>query len=182
MRALAPEILIPKERLQARVAELARQITEDTKENEELAALIVLKGAFVFAADLLRAIPRRVRIGFLETHRNPTRPNLADFVFTYPFPVEGADLLVIEDILDSGYTLRHLQSRMLARRPARLRTVVLLDKKPRRAVEVQINYMGFEIPDLWVVGYGLDDGENYRNLCEIRYVRGEGQASPDPGR
>ncbi len=174
MRPLAPEVLIPAERLQARVADMAREIAADTPDDGEIAALVVLKGAFVFAADLLRGIPRRTRVGFLETHRNPTRPALADFVFTYPFPVEGADLLVIEDILDTGCTLRHLQSRMLARRPARLRTVVLLDKKPRRAVEVKVDYTGFEIPDLWVVGYGLDDGENYRNLCEIRYVREAG--------
>ena len=171
MRELASEVLIPAETIRARVHELARRITDDTPADAELAALIVLKGAFVFAADLLRAIPRRCRVGFLETHRDPSRPGLADFVFTYPFPVEGADLLLIEDILDSGYTLRHLQSRMLARRPARLRTAVLLDKKPRRQVNVPVEYAGFEIPDLWVVGYGLDDGENYRNLSEIRYVR-----------
>jgi hypoxanthine phosphoribosyltransferase len=170
VRSLAPEILIPAERIEARVAELAAEITAATPEDGEIAALIVLKGAFVFAADLLRAIPRRVRVGFLETHRDPTRPGLADFVFTYPFPVEGADLLLIEDILDSGHTLRHLQSRMAARRPARLRTAILLDKKPRREVDVAVDHVGFDIPDLWVVGYGLDDGERYRNLRHIGYV------------
>jgi hypoxanthine phosphoribosyltransferase len=174
VRPLAPEVLIPAERIKARVRELARQITADTPEDREIAALIVLKGAFVFGADLLRETPRRMRIGFLETHRDPSRPGLADFVFTYPFPVEGADLLVVEDILDTGRTLRHLQTRMLSRRPARLRTVVLLDKKPRREVEAPVDYIGFEIPDLWVVGYGLDDCENYRNLSDIRYVRDEG--------
>ncbi len=171
MRSLAPEILIPAERIEARIAEMARDITAATPEDGEIAALIVLKGAFVFAADLLREIPRRVRVGFLETHRDTTRPGLADFVFTYPFPIEGADLLVIEDILDSGHTLQHLQSRMAARRPARLRTAILLDKTPRREVPVSVDYVGFEIPDLWVVGYGLDDSERYRNLKDIRYVR-----------
>ena len=173
MRNLAPEVLIPAKTIRTRVEDLARRITNDTPADGEIAALIVLKGAFVFAADLLRSIPRRCRVGFLETHRDPSRPGLADFVFTYPFPVEGADLLLIEDVLDTGYTLRHLQNRMLARRPARLRTAVLLDKKPRRQVDVPVEYAGFEIPDLWVVGYGLDDGENYRNLSEIRYVRDE---------
>jgi hypoxanthine phosphoribosyltransferase len=170
-RKLSTEALITADRIRVRVAELARGIAADTPEDADLAALIVLKGAFIFGADLLRAIPRRVRVGFLETHRDPQRPGLADFVFTYPFPVEGADLLVIEDILDSGHTLRHLQSRMAARRPRRLRTAVLLDKKPRREVDVPVEYIGFEIPDRWVVGYGLDDGEYYRNLNDIRFMR-----------
>lgn len=173
MKGLAPEVLITEEQLRARIDDLAREIAGATPADGEIAALIVLKGAFVFAADLVRAIPRRMRIGFLETHKDPTRPGLADFVFTYPFPIEGADLLVIEDILDTGHTLRHLQRRMLARRPARLRTAVLLDKKPRREVEVPVDYVGFEIPDRWVVGYGLDDGERYRNLKDIRYIRDE---------
>ncbi len=173
MRRLAPEVLIPADRIRNRVEELAAEITAATPDDGEIAALIVLKGAFVFAADLLRAVPRRVRVGFLETHRDPQRPGLADFVFTYPFPIEGADLLLVEDILDTGHTLRHLQNRMRARRPARLRTAVLLDKKPRREIEVPVDYTGFDIPDLWVVGYGLDDGERYRNLSDIRYVRDE---------
>lgn len=172
-RRLSDEILVSAERIARRVDELARAIDADTPPGGELAALIVLKGAFVFGADLLRAIPRRLRIGFLETHRDPTRPGLADFVFTYPFPIEGADLLVIEDILDTGHTLKHLQSRMAARRPARLRTVVLLDKKSRREVEVPVEYVGFDIPDEWVVGYGLDDDERYRNLPDIRFIRAE---------
>ena len=92
MRSLAPDVLIPAGRIEARVAEMAAEIAADTPEDGEIAALIVLKGAFVFAADLLRAIPRPLRVGFLETHRDPSRPGLADFVFTYPFPIEGADL------------------------------------------------------------------------------------------
>jgi hypoxanthine phosphoribosyltransferase len=172
-RRLSDEVLISEERIGARIREMAGQIAADTPDDREIAALIVLKGAFVFGADLLRAIPRRVRVGFLETHRDPTRPGLADFVFTYPFPIEGADLLVIEDILDSGHTLKHLQSRMTARRPMRVRTAVLLDKKPRREVEVPVDYVGFDIPDLWVVGFGLDDGEQYRNLRDVRFMRDE---------
>lgn len=172
-RRLSDDVLVSEEQIAAGVRELAGRIAADTPEDGEIAALIVLKGAFVFGADLLRAIPRRMRIGFLETHRDPTRPGLADFVFTYPFPIEGADLLIVEDILDSGHTLKHLQSRMAARRPARVRTAVLLDKKPRREVDVAVDYIGFDIPDVWVVGYGLDDGERYRNLKDIRFMRDE---------
>jgi hypoxanthine phosphoribosyltransferase len=95
---------------------------------------------------------------------------MADFVFTHPFPVEGADLLVIEDILDTGWTMDHMFARLRSRRPKRLRSVVLLDKKPRREVEVPIDYVGFEIPDVWVVGYGLDDGETFRNLPDVRFT------------
>lgn len=170
MRQLSEDILITRNQIQTRVEELAAQIAADTPPDGEIAALIVLKGAFVFASDLLRALPRRMRVGFLETHRDPDRPGLADFVFTYPFSVEGADLLVIEDILDTGHTLRHLQNLMRSRRPSRLRTAVLLDKTSRREVEVPVDYTGFPIPNLWVVGYGLDDNERFRNLPDVRYI------------
>jgi hypoxanthine phosphoribosyltransferase len=77
---------------------------------------------------------------------------------------------VVEDILDTGHPMQHLLSRRAARRPARLRTAVLLDKRSRREVDVPANYIGFEVPDVWVVGYGLDETETYRNLPDIRYV------------
>jgi len=169
-RKLAPEILYSAEEIERRVQELGRAIAEQTPEHGEIAALIVLKGAFVFGADLLRAIDRKTRVGFLETHKDPDDPGATDFVFTHPFPIQGADLLIIEDILDTGITLTRLQERMASRRPARIRTAVLLDKVPRREVETRVEYRGFEIPDKWVVGYGLDDGETYRNLPYIGFV------------
>ena len=169
-RRLAPEILITKQAIAQRVRELGQAIAEQTPEKGEIAALIVLKGAFVFAADLLREIPRRTRIGFLETHKDPERPEATDFVFTHPFSVEGADLLIIEDILDTGVTLTRLQERLRSRRPQRIRTVILLDKTSRRTVDVDVDHIGFEIPDKWVVGYGLDDEEAYRNMPDIGYV------------
>ena len=170
MRRLSPEILIPAEKIRARVLELAEEISRDTPEDGEIAVLIVLKGAFVFGADLVRAIPRRTRIGFLESHKDPHKRGMADFVFTHPFPIEGADLLVVEDILDSGWTMDHMFARLRARRPKRLRSVVLLDKAPRREVQVPIDFVGFAIPDVWVVGYGLDDGEAFRNLPDVRFT------------
>ncbi|MCU0230758.1 MAG: hypoxanthine phosphoribosyltransferase [Acidobacteria bacterium] len=170
MRRLSPEILIPAQAIRARVLELAEEICRDTPEEGEIAVLIVLKGAFVFGADLVRAIPRRIRIGFLESHKDPQKKGQADIIFTHPFPIEGADLLVVEDILDSGWTMDHMFARLRARRPERLRSVVLLDKTPRREVAVPIDYVGFQIPDVWVVGYGLDDGEAFRNLPDIRFT------------
>lgn len=170
MRPLAPEVLIDEPALAERVTALARAIEAETEEGADLAALVVLKGAFVFAADLLRQIERPLRLGFLEIHKDPARPGNADFVFTHPFRIEGADLLLVEDILDTGITLSYLLRRLRARRPARIRTAVLLDKVARREVEVPVEYVGFEIPDRWVVGYGLDDDEMYRNLRQIRYV------------
>ena len=170
MRRLSPEILIPAVKIRARVLELAEEISRDTPEDGEIAVLIVLKGAFVFGADLVRAIPRRTRIGFLETHKDPHKRGMADFIFTHPFPIEGADLLVVEDILDSGWTMDHMFARLRARRPKRLRSVVLLDKAPRREVQVPIDYVGFAIPDVWVVGYGLDDGEAFRNRPDVRFT------------
>lgn len=171
IRPLATETLITASQIERRVGELAAEIGETVPSGGELAVLVILKGAFIFAADLVRSLPCRTRLGFMEIHKDPERPGRADFVFTHPFPMEGADVLVVEDILDTGHTLDHLLARLRSRRPARLRTVVLLDKKPRREVAVLPEYIGFEIPDRWVVGYGLDDGEAYRNLPDVRYVR-----------
>jgi hypoxanthine phosphoribosyltransferase len=168
-RPLADEVLIPADTLQRRVRELARAIEEDTPPGQEIAALVVLKGAYVFAADLLREIDRPVRVGFLEIHKDPEGGEV-DFIFTHPFRIEGADLLVVEDILDTGITLSGLLTRMRARRPSRLRTVVLLDKTARREISCPVEYSGFPIPDRWVVGYGLDDRERYRNLPYIGYI------------
>lgn len=170
MRALASEILIDAATIHRRVRELAVEIDRDTPENGEIAALIVLKGAFVFGSDLLREIRRQTRVGFLESHRDPRHPGMADFAFTHTFPVENSDLLIIEDILDTGHTMNHLLSRMRSRRPARLRTVVLLDKISRREVPVPVEYTGFQVPDKWVVGYGLDEEERFRNLPHITFV------------
>ncbi|MFN7965907.1 MAG: hypoxanthine phosphoribosyltransferase [Acidobacteriota bacterium] len=169
-RPLSPEVLLSSERIKRRIAELAKEIAATVPAETELAVLVILKGAFVFAADLVRELPCRTRIGFMEIHKDPERPGRADFVFTHPFPMEGADVLVVEDILDTGHTLDHLLSRLNARRPQRLRTVVLLDKKPRREVPVLPEFIGFEVPDKWVVGYGLDDDENYRNLPFVGFV------------
>ncbi|GAB4374617.1 MAG: hypoxanthine phosphoribosyltransferase [Acidobacteriota bacterium] len=170
MRRLADEILIPAEAIASRVVELAREIERETPPDGEIAALIVLKGAFVFGADLLRAIRRPTRVGFLEIHRQSDDGGEVEFVFTHPFPIEGRDVLVIEDILDTGVTMNALLDRLRARRPARLRTAVLLDKRSRRQVECPVEHVGFEIPDRWVVGYGLDDDELYRNLPGIGWV------------
>lgn len=170
MRPLASEILITGEEIREKVSELGRAIAADTPVHGEIAALVILKGAFVFAADLLREIPRRTRVGFMETHKDPHRPALTNFQFTHAFSIENSDLLVIEDILDSGVTMNRLLARLAARRPKRIRTVVLFDKVSQRTEEVQVEYRGFEIPNKWVVGYGLDDDEAYRNLDYLGYV------------
>ncbi len=170
MRPLASEILIPEQRIAERVRELALEIERDTPPDGEIAALIVLKGAFVFGADLLRALRRPTRVGFLEIHRQGDHEREVEFIFTHPFPIEDRDVLVVEDILDTGVTMTALLERLRARRPARVRTAVLLDKRCRREIDCPVEYVGFEIPDRWVVGYGLDDDERYRNLPAIGYV------------
>lgn len=170
MNRLSPEILISQEKIAARVGELARKIEEQTPPDGQIAALVVLKGAFIFASDLIRQIRRPLRVGFLEIHKDPDGSGDVDFIFTHPFAIQGADLLVIEDILDTGITLSALLARLKARRPERVRTAVLLDKTSRREVPCPVEYVGFEIPDRWVVGYGLDDRELYRNLPGIGYV------------
>ncbi|MDH3285071.1 MAG: phosphoribosyltransferase family protein [Acidobacteriota bacterium] len=174
MRPLAPETVYDEHTIRERVEELASAITRDTPDGSDLAVLVVLKGAFVFAADLLRRIHRPLRVGFLEIHKDPERPGAADFIFTHPFRIKDADLLLIEDILDTGVTLSVLLQRLRARRPTRIRTAILLDKESRRQVDVPIDYVGFSVPDRWVVGYGLDDDERYRNLPDIRFVEENG--------
>lgn len=170
MRPLADEILFSPERIRERVRELAHLIDDDTPPGREIAVLVVLKGAFIFAADLVRELRHPTQVGFLEIHKDADGGREADFVFSHPFPVQGRDVLIVEDILDSGITMNALLAQMRSRKPSRLRTAVLLDKRERRLVECAVDYVGFEIPDRWVVGYGLDDDGYYRNLPGIGYI------------
>lgn len=167
---LSSEILIPESVLQARVEALAAAITADTPEGNRLSVVALLDGAFMFCADLVRRLPMPIHLALLpvisiDRGGDPERVPLPE-----GFPIRDRDVLLVEDILDTGRTLSALKARLLAEGPARLRVAVLLDKPARRAVEFRPDYRGFEVPDRWIVGYGLDVDGLYRNLPYITYV------------
>ena len=175
-----PEVLIPEERIRARVQELAKEISEHYQDAGELYLLGVLRGAFIFLADLSRAltIPRRVDFIALSSYEDEsTTPSGAvRLVLDVRTPLKGRHVLVVEDIVDSGRTLDYLVRTLRAREPASLETCVLLQKPDRLEVPADIDYLGFEIPDKWVVGYGLDWADRYRTLPYIGVV-----TPPDTG-
>jgi hypoxanthine phosphoribosyltransferase len=167
---LSGEILIGETALGARVEALARAIAADTRDGGELSVIALLDGAFMFCADLVRRLPMPVRLALVPIRSidhggDPTALLLPD-----GFPLEGADVLVVEDVLDTGRTLAAIRAHILAERPARLRIAVLLDKPARRAVQLSADYVGFQVPDRWIVGYGLDLQGLYRNLPYVTFV------------
>ncbi|MGI6772526.1 MAG: hypoxanthine phosphoribosyltransferase [Clostridiales bacterium] len=159
-------VLLSKEELDETVKNLGRQITEDYKERN-LLLVSVLKGSVVFMADLMRAIDIPCRIDFMSvssygsgTKTSGTVRILKDL----DIDIEGYDILIVEDILDSGKTLSYISEILLARNPKSIRICTLLDKPDRRQVDLTAEYTGMTIPDEFVVGYGLDYAEKYRNL------------------
>lgn len=162
-------VLIPAERIQARIAELGAQIDKDYPEGT-LYLVGILKGAYMFLSDLTRAIKRPTRIDFIGISsygRGKTSSGEVKVTKDLDSVVEGADLLIVEDIVDSGVTLTYLMHLLEQRRPRSVRIAALLDKPERRLRPVHVAYVGFVIPDEFVVGYGLDFAEDYRNLRDI---------------
>lgn len=167
---LSNEILITEEQLRERVDAMARAIAADTPEDTPLSVLALLDGAFMFCADLVRGLPMPVHLAMIPVRSVARGGDPEDIVLPGDFAVRDADVVVVEDILDTGQTLAALRERLLAMGPRRLRVAVLLDKPARRKVEVEPDYRGFTVPDRWVVGYGLDYERLYRNLPYVSYV------------
>lgn len=169
MSAFAPpEIreLISKRLIEERIAELAAQISRDYA-GRSLVLLSVLKGSFMFAADLARAIALPIRIEFLAVRSygaDTKSSGVVQITQDLTRPVEGDDILIVEDIVDTGLTLSYLREQLRSRNPASVKVAALLHKPARMKREVEINYLGFTIDDVFVVGYGLDYAERYRNL------------------
>ena len=164
--------LIPAERIRARVEELAREITRDYAERT-LVIVCVLKGSFVFAADLVRAIDLPLRIEFLgvQSYGDGTESSgVVRITLDLTRSIEGEDVLIIEDIVDTGLTLGYIRETLLAKNPRSLRICTLLHKPSRMKRKVDIDYLGFAIEDVFVVGYGLDWAQRYRNLPEIAAI------------
>jgi len=168
---LPREILISEQQIQTRVAEMAAEIRRDFPEDVHLIA--VLKGAFIFLSDLVRHIPGKVSLDFMATSsyaKGTTTSGEVKLVKDLDLTLDGRHVIIVEDIVDSGLTLNYLHEILRARNPRTLRTACLLSKPSRRRVNVPVEYVGFTIEDRFVVGYGLDYAEQYRNLPYIGVV------------
>jgi hypoxanthine phosphoribosyltransferase len=160
------EVLIDEVRLQERIHELGREISSDYA-GRELLLVGVLKGAVFFMADLMRGLTIPCEIDFMaiSSYGDSTDSSgVVRILKDLDINIEGRDVLVVEDIIDSGLTLSYLMRNLEAREPATLEICALLTKPERREIEVPVRYVGFEIPNRFVIGYGLDFGERYRNL------------------
>ena len=160
------EILLTEEMLKNKVAELGAQITRDYAD-KEIFAIGILRGAVVFMADLIRAIERPVQIDFMAVSSYGMQADSSGIVRILKdldSSITGKHVLIIEDIIDSGQTLSYLIKNLAERKPASIQLCTLMNKPERRKVDLPVKYVGFEIPNEFVVGYGLDYAEKYRNL------------------
>ena len=163
------DILYTRQQIADRVAEMGLQIARDLN-GENLVMIGVLKGAAFFLADLSRAIAADVTFDFVAVSsygRAQRSSGAVKLIKDLDQPIEGKNVLVVEDILDTGLTLAYLRKFFLQQRPKTLRIAALLDKPSRRIEKIEADYIGFSIPNLFVVGYGMDYAERYRNLPEI---------------
>ena len=163
----APVVLISEEEIQTRVAELAARISEDYAEANDLVLVGVLKGAFIFLADLSRrlTIPRVIEFIAVSSYDNGSQSSGAvRLVMDVRGNIEGKHVLIVEDIVDTGHTLKYLIGILKSHGPASVKTCALVRKAERAEVEVAVDYLGFDIGDDWVVGYGLDYAEQNRTL------------------
>jgi hypoxanthine phosphoribosyltransferase len=164
--------MLSAEQIAARVRELGAQIAQDYKDRR-LVLVCVLKGSFIFTSDLCRAIDANLRIEFLGVRsygEGTSTSGVVQITQDLSKPIEGEDILIVEDIVDTGLTIAHLLELLGTRRPASVKVCALLHKPARTKVEVPIHYLGFTIEDRFVVGYGLDWAERYRNLPFIGVV------------
>ena len=173
-RPYAIDELISAKAIAARVESLAREISDYYRGTEKLVVIGLLRGSFIFIADLVRELDLPVEVDFLEvsSYGNATESSREVRILKdLRGEIEGRDLLVVEDIVDTGRTLSHVLDILATRHPRRIEVCALLDKPSRREVEVKAKWTGFEIPDKFVVGYGIDYAQRDRNLAHIGAVR-----------
>ena len=166
--------MISAKSIAARIEALAREIEAEYKGTDKLVVVGLLRGSFVFIADLVRELDLPVEVDFLEasSYGDATESSREVRILKdLRAAIEGRDVLVVEDIVDTGHTLNHVTRYLLTRKPARLKTIALLDKPSRREVEFRADWIGFSIPDEFVVGYGIDFAQRNRNLPFIGKVR-----------
>ena len=166
------KVLLRRTEIRRRIKEIARQIGRDYK-GESVHLICILKGACVFLADLLRELPIPASVDFIavSSYGKGSLPSgEVRITKDLDHSIEGMNVIVVEDILDTGLTLNYLYRILQARKPRSLKIAALLDKPARRVKEVPVDYIGFKIPDEFVVGYGLDYGERYRDLPDVCVV------------
>lgn len=166
--------MISAKSIAARIEALAREIEAEFDGTEKLVVVGLLRGSFVFIADLVRELKMPVEVDFVETssYGNEMRSSREVRILKdLSGDIAGRDVLVVEDIVDTGYTLAHVLHLLHSRRPRKLRTIALLDKPSRREADIRADWTGFEIPDEFVVGYGIDYAQRNRNLPYIGKVR-----------
>lgn len=175
MREDVLRVLLSEEEIRAKVKEMGQKITEDYK-NSNLMLVTVLKGAVVFLADIMRQIDVPAEIDFMvvSSYGSGVKSSgVVKIVKDLDVPLEGKDILIVEDILDSGLTLSYIKELLASRGPRSIKIATLLDKPSRRKVDLQADYVGFSVPDEFVIGYGLDYDEKYRNLPYIGILKPE---------
>lgn len=169
------EVLVTDEQIKERTAQLARQIDEDYR-GKDLVLVCVLKGGVLFLADLMRQLTIPHAIDFMATSSygsSTESSGVVRILKDLDSPIEGRHVLIVEDIIDTGLTLNYLLRILEERKPASLRVCTLLNKPSRRKVDVPVDYIGFNIPNAFVVGYGLDYGQLYRNLPFVGVLKPE---------
>lgn len=166
------KVLIPQDRLQKRVSELGQEISQACQQ-KDLAVIAILKGSFIFAADLLRQLTIPVTIDFMAISSYPgqTGSGMVRITKDLDENITGRNVLLVEDIIDTGLTANYLLRVLGQRNPASIEICALLDKSARRIIDLPIAYRGFDIPDAFVVGYGMDYQQQYRNLPYIAVLR-----------
>ena len=176
--------LIPEDELQQRIAQIGQEINQTYADEDCPLLVCVLKGAFMFLADLTRHLEIRHEVDFMETSSYGSRTvssGVVRILLDLERNIQGRHVLIVEDIVDSGRTLDYVTRNLKTRDPASIRVCTLLDKPSRRVIDVPLDFVGFEVPDEFVVGYGLDFAEVYRNLPFIGVLREEVYAQPDRG-
>jgi len=175
------KVLIPQNRLQERVSELGQQITQ-AYDGKDLAVIAILKGSFIFAADLLRAMTLQCSIDFMGISSYAGQPGSGVVRITKDLDesIAGRNVLLVEDIIDTGLTASYLLQTLKRRSPANIEICALLNKSARRIIDLPISYHGFDVPDVFVVGYGMDYQQSYRGLPHIAVLRTKSLAEPDP--
>jgi hypoxanthine phosphoribosyltransferase len=168
------DVLFTEKQIKNRIKEMGAQLTADY-EGKDLIIIVILRGAVVFLADLTRQLDVNARIDFIVVTRYgySDRPGQLKILKDLDYPIEGKHVIIIEDIVDEGHTLYYLKEALLLRKPADLKICALFDKPARRQVEVYPDYVGFAIPDKFIVGYGLDYKQKFRNLPYLATMKKE---------
>lgn len=165
------KVLIKEEEINKRLDELANQIMKDYRE-KEIMFLCILKGSVMFTVELAKRIKNNIQFEFIEVSSYENNQSTGKIKLNKDISrsIEGKDVIIIEDIIDSGRTISFLKEYLKQKNPNTLKVCSLLDKPSKRVIEIKADYIGFEVDDKFIVGYGLDDNQNYRNLNYVGYI------------